>query len=133
MPHERIVEQGSLQTGRGRKDACVLYGRWQTGRPAAVCLVPGVHGQDVPSLEKDCCSDCWVTAIQLSEAGPLAAWSVGWAGALVDTDVSTCRIRNSRTPSSMPVSDYRVCNICLSWTTWPVVLNIPEGLTCKLP
>lgn len=52
-------------------------------------LIQGVHG----TLSAD--GGCRLAEIELSQAGPLTAWSVGHDEALVGTDVSTCRLRTS--------------------------------------
>lgn len=60
------------------------------GRPAAVGIIPEVHGREVPTSDKVGDTQCSVTAIQLSQAGAPTAFSVGWDGDLVETDVTTC-------------------------------------------
>jgi hypothetical protein len=43
-----------------------------------------------------------VTALQLSQAGPFEAWSVGPDKALVCTDLTTCQMRASTNPPRGP-------------------------------
>jgi hypothetical protein len=48
-----------------------------------------------------------IRALQLSNAGPLAAWSVGnlkYLGDLICTDLTTCQTRSSTNPPHLPLN-----------------------------
>lgn len=59
-----------------------------------ICIGNVIVCEQVWPEELDDC-DYPIGAVQLSQAGPLAVWSVGFDNALVCTDVTTCRMRTS--------------------------------------
>lgn len=85
-------------------------------------MIRGANGPEV-SDSQGVYLDSSVSAIRLSQAGALAAWSVGWGGALVDVDVNTCEIRNS-----MPLLFGREC---LRVTTDMVFNRDTDAIKCQ--
>ncbi len=60
-----------------------------------------MYDQDYQGFDKH------VTNIQLSQVGALAAWSIGMDGALVRTDITTCKTCTCKTlPHGQHRSDY---------------------------